>query len=498
MSVTLAFGSELPQRPPVEIKPTALRILVMGDLGGAREWHTPSSIDCEDLDAALAAQQVRATLELAPGGPTAEVPLQSLEDFHPDQLIQNLDLFRSLRERRQRLQDPQGFAAELNAIRATPAAPAPVSSTEQAPEPDDAAEQALGASLLDQAIEQAQARQAPLEEQLLSGSFDWDQYVRQLVAPYVVEKADPRQAEMLDHLDETLSDALRQVLHHPRFQQLEASWRGVDFLTRRLETGRELQLGAVNVSRDALLADLLQSDNLTQSQLYRLLLEEPEARQTGPWHLVVADFQFTGAEAEIQALGRIARICAVSGTLFVCGASSQLAGCSGVEIADDPAAWTAISPETQASWESLRKLRESRQLVLALPRILGRRLYGADSSPIEAFSFEECRNQPQHAEYLWMNAAFGIATLYGQAFLQNGWQLNTTHEEELGRLPTHYYEEDGEETMQACAETYLVDRLADKFVEQGLTVVRSVRHGDSVRFEKIRTLSREHPDPRVS
>ena len=81
--------------------------------------------------------------------------------------------------------------------------------------------------MLDQAVDLAQARQAPLEEQVIAGTVNWDDYVRQLVAPYLVEKADPKQAEMLANIDETIAEAMRKVLHHPRFQQLEATWKGL-------------------------------------------------------------------------------------------------------------------------------------------------------------------------------------------------------------------------------------------------------------------------------
>ena len=64
------------------------------------------------------------------------------------------------------------------------------------------------------------------------------------------------------------------LLHHPAFRQLEAAWRGVDFLVRRLETGASLKLFLIDVSQEELQADLLGTEDLTESGIYRLLVEK--------------------------------------------------------------------------------------------------------------------------------------------------------------------------------------------------------------------------------
>ena len=57
----------------------------------------------------------------------------------------------------------------------------------------------------------------------------------------------------LDHL---LSLQTNQIMHHPEFQKLEASWRGLKYLLNQSETGEMLKLKIFNVSKKELLRDL--------------------------------------------------------------------------------------------------------------------------------------------------------------------------------------------------------------------------------------------------
>ena len=57
----------------------------------------------------------------------------------------------------------------------------------------------------------------------------------------------------IDHL---LSLQLNEVLHHPKFQKLEATWRGVRYLLENSETGVNLKLKVFNATKKEVLRDL--------------------------------------------------------------------------------------------------------------------------------------------------------------------------------------------------------------------------------------------------
>lgn len=486
MAVSVHFGKELPQRAPIEIDTsTPFRVLVLADLGTEKNWGKPKFVDCDDLKPVMKELGIQVKLRLSADGPVAEVPISEMDDFHPDQLFRNMDLFRALRDQRQRVANSDTFAQEIAA-------------SQQVSESETGNEQAAGASLLDAAVEQAQARQIPLEQQVVQGTVDWDAYVRQLVSPYLVKKADPQQAEMLMQVDDSIAESLRRVLHHERFQQVEATWRGIHLLTDRLDTGRTLQIAVLNVSQAALSEDLANADALEKSKLYQLLVEQPQEEQESPWNFVIGDYYFNSSAEQTAELGRIAKVCSAAGSTFVAGAASEIAGCPGFDQAPDADDWSKPSEEELKTWDELRSLPEANRLALTLPRVLCRRPYGKESDPIDSFAFEEIPKGNHHSQYLWMNAAFAVGYLQAEEFLAEGWQSTSVRNGKFKRLPVYLFiNDDGEECIMPCAEANLVDRSAEKLADYGLTVTRSVRDEGEVRFVAVRSLSSDDPQLRL-
>ena len=73
-----------------------------------------------------------------------------------------------------------------------------------------------------------------------------------------------------------------------------------------------------------------------------------------------------------------------------------------------------------AKWKSFRQTEDSRYVALCLPRTLGRLPYGKDTKPVEAFNYEEHVDGSDHSKYLWMNAAFALASRMTNSFSQFG------------------------------------------------------------------------------
>ena len=212
MDVTTLFGNAPPPQRATPDK--RFRILLLGDFGGESTW-TRHAIDRDDIDDVFRALKIKITIDGDPQLPNLDVPLKELDDFHPDQLFENLELFASLRTRRRRLQNDKTFGEEadaiLGAVGGDPAKPDPASAPV---DPSD---------LLGQAIEQSMDEDVaggPAVERIAQGSLSIDEYVRQVVAPYVVAKSDPRKQEFLDGVDQALTATMRRLLHHCRFRQL--------------------------------------------------------------------------------------------------------------------------------------------------------------------------------------------------------------------------------------------------------------------------------------
>src|SRR5207244_7572537 len=123
---------------------------------------------------------------------------------------------------------------------------------------------------------------------------DFQAVLRDIVAPFVEPKPDPQRPELVAQVDQAISGQMRALLHHPAFQALEAAWRGLFFLVRRLPTDAKLKLYLLDVSKAELAADLGAADDLSASGVYKLLVEQTvKTPGAPPWALVVGHYTFS-------------------------------------------------------------------------------------------------------------------------------------------------------------------------------------------------------------
>eukprot|EP01036_Dinobryon_divergens_P018503 gene18503-25202_t len=80
--------------------------------------------------------------------------------------------------------------------------------------------------------------------------------------------------ERVAEIDRLLTDQLNAILHAPEFQALEGSWRGLHDMVFGTETGSNLKLRLLNVSKKDLLKDLETAVDHDTSVLFKKIYEE--------------------------------------------------------------------------------------------------------------------------------------------------------------------------------------------------------------------------------
>ncbi|MBZ5585796.1 MAG: type VI secretion system contractile sheath small subunit, partial [Acidobacteriia bacterium] len=164
---------ELPRPEP----DTPFPILIVGDFsGGAGRQRAPIRVDRDNLDQALA--RLAPELRLPVGAAEVAIRFRELDDFHPDRMFERLEPFRALRDLRSRLADRATFAAAAAEL-----APPPPAS--QDPPPTGVS----GADVL-----RMMMGDAPPPRPAAPREGEWDGMLRELVAPYLEPRPDPRQA----------------------------------------------------------------------------------------------------------------------------------------------------------------------------------------------------------------------------------------------------------------------------------------------------------------
>jgi type VI secretion system protein ImpC len=320
---------------------------------------------------------------------------------------------------------------------------------------------------------------------------DWNAFLRQIVAPHLIPKTNPRQAELVAQLEAAMASQMRVTLHDPTFQAVEAVWRAVFFLVQRLETSAQLQLYLLDVSKAELAADLSAAEDLRSTATYRLLVEQSVGTPGGqPWAVLAGNYTFDHSREDVELLGRLAKIARQAEAPFLAAASPQVLGCLSWAETPDPDDWQQpVDPQDRQAWETLRQLPETAYLGLIVPRFLLRLPYGSDTDPTEQFAFEEFAESSGHEEYLWRNPAFVCVYLLAEAFSQYGWDLYPGIIQEIEGLPLHIYKKDGGSLMQPCAEAWLTERAAEHILDKGLMPLLSIRGRDTVRLARFQSLA---------
>lgn len=484
---------------------TAFRILVLGDFSGRANRRSleagaeigrrkPRAIDRDNRDEVLAALEPRLELPVGQGGATMPVTFSSLDDFHPDRLFERLEIFARLRRLRRRLANSQTFAdaaREIAEFVGPERTPAPASA---APPPAPAPSgPAATENLLDLVLggdSEGGGGGMPAGARLGAQSSEWDAVIGEIIAPYVLKRADPRQAEYLALIDEAIGAQMRSLLHHPDFQALEAAWRGVDQLTRRAETDAGLKVLLLDLAPAEIVADLAAQDARSSGLFKHLVDRTVGTPGAQAWSLIVVDARYGANVTDVATVGTLTMLARAGGAAVIAEGAPTLIGCRDLASAPDPDDWTiAPAPEARDAWAGLRQMPEAAWLALALPRILLRAPYGKASDPIEAFPFEELPAGKEHERLLWGSPAHACAIALAEQFQRLGWKLDPARTVDLPRMPLYVFDDDGEKSVQPCAEILLSERAAEQVRRLGLAPIQSIKGTDGVRVGPLQSIA---------
>jgi type VI secretion system protein ImpC len=476
------------------------RILVVDSFSGATTGapRRAVEVDRDTIDDAIASLRPSLRFVLGDeGGVEVTAHFESLDDFHPDNLLQRVPLLAALHELRQQAQTGllrSGAATASRAPAATPAAPPAADPAADPAVADPArvtAAQPPGGSLLDQIVAEARGpgSAAPARQAEVAPTSDLHAFIHAAVAPHRVPDVDPAHVALAAQVDDTLSSVLRAILHHPDFQALEAAWRGVAFLVRRLETGPRLKVFLLDMTRRELDAEFADDTAGADGILQRVVAGAND--DAAPWSVLAGGFTFDGSAGHTRTLSRLAALARTAGAPVIAAAAPRLAGVA--SFAEQPEL-EDLRFADDAAWSALRRSPDAAFVGLALPRFILRAPYDPRDEPCEQIVFDEMDAPPSHDDYLWGNPSIAAALLLGEAFTASGWRMRPGDVLEVGGLPLHLYRRDGETVAQPCAEALLTDRVAVRLLDAGLMPLLSQKNGDAVRFAGFQSIA-EPPAP---
>ena len=295
---------------------------------------------------------------------------------------------------------------------------------------------------------------------------------------------------IIAEIDKKLTEQINQIIHHEDFQQLESAWRGLHYLVNNTETDEMLKIRVLNISKKDLSKTLRKFKGTAwdQSPIFKKVYEEEFGQFGGePYGTLVADYYFDHSPPDVELLGELGKISAAAHAPLITAPKPTLFQMDSWSELANPRDLTKIfqTPE-YAAWRSLRESEDSKYIGMAMPRFLGRLPYGAKTSPVEEFDFEEDTEGAASEKYSWVNAAYGMAVNINRSFKEYGWCSRIRGIESGGavqNLPSHTFPTDDGGVDQKCpTEIAISDRREAELAKNGMMPLVHRKNSDIAAF----------------
>jgi type VI secretion system protein ImpC len=298
-------------------------------------------------------------------------------------------------------------------------------------------------------------------------------------------------------LDRKLTEQINQILHHEEFQKLEAAWRGLHYLVMNTSTGKDMKIRVMNMSKEECRRMFRQYRDAAwdQSPLFKKIYESEFGQLGGqPYGSFVCDYYFDHSAPDLEVMKGLARIGSASHAPFIAGAAPALLGMeSWTELSNPRDLGKLFDATDYLAWRTFRNSEDSRYMALAMPRFLGRPLYGAKTEPVDGFDFEE-ETGGDHDHHLWLNASYAMGTRITEAFNTYGWVTRIRGVESGGTvegLPTATFPtDDGGIDLKCPTEIAISDRREAELSGAGLMALLHRKNTDQATFIGAQTLHR--------
>lgn len=369
------------------------RILIIGDFTLGVESseliaREPMSVTVTNLDAVIASMGIRirerlpdCLLEEENTVLDIDIPIDSLNSFHPDSVIESVPEMRQLLILKKTL---------LNARR------------------DGKADEDI--------FEQHRTIPGKLWREL---GFKEDLVDIDLVNVAIAE------------INRKLNNQLNTILHCKSFKKLESIWRSVFYLVKQNISGENCEIDILSTTPTELLEDFQNCGEVFDSFLYKTVyLEELGMYGGRPYSVMISDFCFDKSVSSLELLQGCSDVARLSYAPFIAGVSPQLLGIENLgQLATLKDLGEVLNRDQKfIKWREFRYSESARFVGLTVPGFLLRTAYDYKKDALQKFAFEE------HEDYLWGSGSFAFASCMMRSFIRYRWYLNIIGSEG-GRVP---------------------------------------------------------------
>jgi type VI secretion system protein ImpC len=227
-------------------------------------------------------------------------------------------------------------------------------------------------------------------------------------------------AERIDRaiaaLDREIAATVDAVVHEPRFQELEAAWRGLAYVLERIDETENIDVAVWSYSRDEMAEDFGSESDVTRTRFFRWVYSAAYGQHGGkPYGAIFANWAASDAPADVELLRRLASVAAMAHAPLLLAASPELLRVrrfAELQAMTHPEG--AFEQPGAERWASFRASEDSRYVGLLLPRMLLRLPYREMSGGASRFVYDERALRTE--DLLWGSPIFAFAVRMAESF----------------------------------------------------------------------------------
>jgi len=234
---------------------------------------------------------------------------------------------------------------------------------------------------------------------------------------------------VINSIDELINENINSIIHHEKFQKLEAGWRGIEYLVNESAYNKRVKIKLFNISWKEVSKDISKAIEFDQSTLFTKIYSEEYGLPGGePYGVILGDYEISHLPNkdhpydDMATLEGITAICAAAFSPFVAAASADLFGLDHfTELTSSIKFEQSFKNIEYLKWKRLRQRPDSRFVGLTLPHYLSRKPYTNKLLGKQKILFNETLSDNNAKNYLWGNACYVFGAILIREFINVGW-----------------------------------------------------------------------------
>jgi type VI secretion system protein ImpC len=282
-------------------------------------------------------------------------------------------------------------------------------------------------------------------------------------------------SELLIEINGLINDQVNEVLHNPKFQQLESVWRGVSDLRSNMNFKANMTLDLLDVTKDELFDDFENNAvDITGSAIFqKVYVSEYDQFGGRPFGTMLGLYEFSHTPDDLFWLQYIGKVANAAHAPFISSISPKFLGCETIsEVGAIKDLEGLLNQPKYGAWQGLRDTEEAAYLSLAFPRYSLRLPYNPDTNPCRELKFfTETVDPDNDDDFLWGNSALLVARNMAKSFETSSWCQYIRGPKAGGLLkglPCYTFNIRGEEEVKLPVELSIPDFRELEFANSGI------------------------------